>query len=80
MRALYDSGKTIPEDVSVIAIDVIPMSSYTVPALTTLVQPKENMGQEPVRILLDMIEGKAGHRHVTLPTTLREGESIRPMD
>ena len=80
MRALYDAGKTIPEDVSVIAIDGIPMSSYTVPALTTLVQPKENMGQEPVRILLDMIEGKAEHRHVTLPTEVREGESVRTLN
>lgn len=80
MRALHDGGKMVPEDVSVIAIDGIPMSNFVVPALTTLVQPKRDMGEEPVRILLDMIEGKAGHRHVTLPTTLREGESIRPMD
>lgn len=80
MRAIHDAGKSVPGDISVIAIDGIPMSAYSVPALTTLVQPKKDMGEEPVRLLLDMIEGKAGHRHVTLPTTLRKGESIRPMD
>ena len=80
MRAIHDAGKSVPGDISVIAIDGIPMSAYSVPALTTLVQPKKDMGEEPVRLLLDMTEGKAGHRHVTLPTTLREGESIRPMD
>ncbi len=76
MRAIHDVGKQVPKDISVIAIDGIPMSAYVVPALTTLVQPKKEMGEEPVRILVDMIEGKAGNRHVILPTTVREGESI----
>ncbi len=76
MRALYEGGKHVPTDVSVIAIDGIPMSAYTVPALTTLVQPKKEMGETPVHILVDMIEGKAKHRHVILPTTVREGESV----
>ena len=59
MRALHDGDKRVPADVSVIAIDGIPMSAYTVPALTTLVQPTKEMGEEPIRILMDMIEGKA---------------------
>lgn len=80
MRALHDGGKMVPEDVSVIAIDGIPMSNFVVPALTTLVQPKKEMGEEPVRILMDMIEGKAEHRHVILPTTVREGESVKALN
>ena len=76
MKALHDQGKRVPEDCSVVAIDGIDMSAYTVPTLTTLVQPQKEMGQEAVRILVDMIEGRAGNRHVLLETTTREGGSV----
>ena len=77
MKALHDSGRRVPEDCSVIAIDGIEMSVYTIPTLTTLVQPKEQLGGEAVRILLDMIEGRAGNRHIKLATTLRFGGSVQ---
>ena len=76
MKALHDAGKRVPDDCSVIAIDGIVMSEYAIPTLTTLVQPKENMGRISVEILLDMIRGGA-NRHTVLTTTLRPGESLR---
>ena len=76
MKAVHDSGRRVPEECSVIAIDGIEMSTYMVPTLTTLIQPKEQMGSEAVRILLDMVEGRAGNRRVLLHTTLRNGESV----
>lgn len=80
MKALSDEGWNVPEDCSVIAIDGITMSTYTVPTLTTLVQPAEELGERSVRILLDMVEKKAGNRHMELETSLREGGSIRKLD
>ena len=77
MRALRESGRSIPEDCSVIAIDGINVSEYIHPMLTTLCQPKTAMGETSVEILLDMIEGRGGNRHVTLPTELRAGQSVR---
>ena len=77
MKALHDSGKRVPEDCSVVAIDGIDMSAYSVPTLTTLVQPKRELGETAVQILVDMIEDRVGQRHVTLDTTLREGGSLR---
>lgn len=76
MKALSDEGWRVPEDCSVIAIDGITMSAYTVPTLTTLVQPAEELGEYSVQILLDMAEKKAGHRHLELETSLREGGSV----
>lgn len=76
IKALHDCGKHIPDDCSVIAIDGIPMSSYTIPTLTTLSQPKTEMGKESVHMLIDMIKGQAGNRHLQLTTTLRTGGSI----
>ena len=77
MRALRESGRSIPEDCSVIAIDGISVSEYIHPMLTTLCQPMTAMGEASVEILLDIIEGRGVHRHVTLPTALREGASVR---
>jgi transcriptional regulator len=47
--------------------------------LTTLCQPMTAMGEASVEILLDIIEGRGVHRHVTLPTALREGASVRQL-
>lgn len=76
MKAMHDRGKRVPEDCSVVAIDGIDMSNYAIPTLTTLVQPKEQLGVEAVDILLDMLEGRSGNRHVKVDTTLRTGGSV----
>ena len=77
MRALRESGRSVPSDCSVIAIDGISVSEYIHPMLTTLCQPMTAMGETSVGILLDIIEGRSGHRHVTLPTELRKGASVQ---
>ena len=77
MKALYDQGRRVPEDCSVVAIDGIDMSAYAAPTLTTLVQPQEELGERSVQILVDLIEGRGGNRHVLLPTGLRPGGSVR---
>ena len=77
IKALEDRGLHVPGDCSVIGIDGLEFSEYTRPTLTTLVQPRERMGAESVRILMDMIEGRGGNRHVLLDTELRPGGSVR---
>ena len=77
MRALHETGRRIPEDCSVIAIDGLTVSEYIHPVLATLCQPMEEMGRRSVEILLDLVEGRGTQRHETLPTALREGASMR---
>ena len=77
MRALRESGRSIPEDCSVIAIDGLTVSDYINPTLTTLCQPMEHMGRRSVEILLDMVEHRGGPIRETAHTTLRTGESVR---
>ncbi|MDO4404448.1 MAG: LacI family DNA-binding transcriptional regulator [Atopobiaceae bacterium] len=76
IKALHNAGLHVPQDVSVVAIDGIEMSLYTIPTLTTLSQPQETMGEEAVSILLDVLSGTSPNRHVRLETTLREGETL----
>ena len=77
MRALREHGRSVPGDCSVIAIDGLEISNYIDPILTTLCQPMEEMGTRSVEILVDMIEGRSGHRHEVLTTTLRPGASVK---
>ena len=76
IKALQDSGRRVPEDVSVIAIDGLDISAYTTPTLSTMVQPTQELGRESVKLLLEILEG-GPHRHLRLETSFREGASLR---
>ncbi|RRF88687.1 MAG: LacI family transcriptional regulator [Coriobacteriaceae bacterium] len=78
MKAIFDTGAKVPDDYSVIGIDGIEMSLYTIPTLATLCQPQESMGREAARILVDVVEGKTKNQHVRLKTTQRPGGSMGP--
>ena len=75
IKALSDAGVRVPEDCSVIAIDGIESTLYTIPTLTTLVQPKEAMGRRAVELLDALLHG-GGCRCELLDTSLREGGSV----
>lgn len=76
LKAANDLGRKVPDECSVIGFDGLTMSLYSVPTLTTLVQPSEKLGKEAVQTLLNVIEGKAKHQQKVLKTTLRKGESV----
>ena len=78
MRALRESGRSIPDDCSVIAIDGLTVSEYIFPMLTTLCQPTGELGEKSVELLLGVIRGGA-HGHLVLPTALRAGQSVRDL-
>jgi len=56
IRALREAGRRVPDDVSVIGFDDIPLASYFDPPLTTLRQPMEESGQRAVRLLIETIQ------------------------
>lgn len=58
VRALLDRGLRIPEDVSLMGFDNIEFSSVIYPPLTTIHQPKYEMGRAAVEILLRLAHDK----------------------
>lgn len=56
LRAL---GYGIPDDISVAGFDDIEVARYCSPGLTTVVQPKAEIGAQAARMLIDRIEGRA---------------------
>lgn len=57
MRAARDRGLRVPEDISIAGFDDLFLSSYTDPPLTTVRQPKQEMGRDAAGILLALLEG-----------------------
>ena len=58
IRGFLDVGLTVPEDVSVVGFDDIPLASYLPHPLTTMAQPVAQMGAAASRTLIDRIVGK----------------------
>lgn len=71
VRTAGELGLSVPDDVSVVGFDNIPESALTDPPLTTVDQSIQALGQEAIRMLLDLIEHPgAVPAQVTLPTEL----------
>ena len=77
IRALSDAGKRVPEDVSVIGFDGLPMGEFMVPRLSTVVQSVEDLAVRALELLRRSIEGDVTPLHDTLPVKLLLKESAK---
>lgn len=60
MSRFRDRGLVVPDDLSVIGIDDIPMSGMSSPTLTTVALPKEEAGRAAVDLLLSLLQQPDG--------------------
>ena len=77
LRALWEAGKRVPEDVSVMGLDGLALGKYLVPQLSTVRQDFQTIAQRSVEILLDAVEDGMPARHETVPFQVQPRESIR---
>src|SRR5450755_2885391 len=63
IRALRESGRNVPEDVSVVGFDDIQSAAFQNPALTTVRQPLREMGRAAAEILLKRINRPGSELH-----------------
>ncbi len=62
-------GVKVPEELAVVGYDDIPAAEVIEPALTTVRQPKLEMGDYAINMIVDKIEGReTGIKHKELPT------------
>jgi LacI family transcriptional regulator len=81
VRAALDRGLHIPEDLSLIGFDNIEFASVIHPPLTTIHQPKYEMGHAAIEILLRLAHDKYKQvpEHRTLGVELIERQSCRQL-
>lgn len=75
LRALHEAGLRVPQDISLAGYDGIDMANYTVPSLTTMRQPVEEIAKETTKLLFNIIAGKTAHQHITYEAQLLVKES-----
>ena len=81
LSVLAAAGRRVPEDVAVVGFDDSPVATSTRPALTSVRQPIEEMGQEMARLLIDVHRRGRSRatardpRHRTHPSRLERREA-----
>jgi DNA-binding LacI/PurR family transcriptional regulator len=68
IQAFREAGRQVPEDISVIGFDDMPLASYFDPPLTTVRQDTFTMGQEAARLLIKAVEHPdSSNQHLRMP-------------
>ena len=76
LRAAREAGLRVPEDLSVVGFDDIPIAEWSTPSLTTVRQPLTEMAVMAVRTLLEGAgSGASPMRRIELATDLIVRES-----
>ncbi|HMJ38369.1 MAG TPA: LacI family DNA-binding transcriptional regulator [Verrucomicrobiae bacterium] len=70
MAATQSAGLKVPDDLSVVGYDDLPMAAWTNPALTTVRQPIVEKGRLAARLLIHRMQGKAVESPLPLATSL----------
>lgn len=77
IRALSDHGLRVPEDVSVVGFDGLPIGDFTVPRLATVSQSVKVLAQRSVELLTQSIEGTPTPIHEVVPAIPQWRESAK---
>jgi DNA-binding LacI/PurR family transcriptional regulator len=76
--ARYELGIPVPEELSIIGFDDIPMAGWPGYSLTTIQQPVERMVDATIQVLMDAIEAPGAEAVIrTIPPTLVVRSSAR---
>ena len=80
IRAILELGQRVPADLSIVGFDDAPVASFANPPLTTVVQPKYEIGAIATKMLLErMRDLDIPPRRRVLDTSLLVRQSTAPM-
>ncbi|HZQ17267.1 MAG TPA: LacI family DNA-binding transcriptional regulator [Terriglobales bacterium] len=79
IRAIHDHGLRVPEDLSVIGMDDLPLAAFMSPRLSTIRQPLKAMGAAGATTLLKLIQGHEVPEETVIGPELVIRESTGPV-
>ena len=59
LRAAAEDGYSVPKDLAIVGYDDLELAQFTNPPLTTIAQPKREIGAQAVNLLVDRISRKS---------------------
>jgi LacI family transcriptional regulator/LacI family repressor for deo operon, udp, cdd, tsx, nupC, and nupG len=77
LMAARARGLILPEQLSVVGFDDVPAASYVLPPLTTINQPKVELGRLATQLMLDLLQDQPGRNHTLQPTLVHRGSTTR---
>ena len=69
MRCAKELGIQIPADISIMSLDDLLISRYMDPGLSTMTFPKEQLGEQAMRLLYRIIQGEEYNKRNLIKTT-----------
>lgn len=78
LKKIRERGLTAPQDISLVGFDDLFIASYTQPLLTTIRQPRRQMGRMAMEMLLKLFAGEEGNASVKVSGELIVRESTAP--
>lgn len=75
LSELLETSIPVPERMAIVGHDGVEMSMILYPRVTTIVQPRYEMGFTATNMLLDLIEKSAPVEHRIMPSTLFQGDT-----
>lgn len=80
LRAAQRHHRTVPDDLSVIAYEDVPVADYLTPPLTTIAMPMEKLGSRAVDALIEQIAGQLPHLELLdgAPELVKRGSTAPP--
>ena len=70
----------VPDDISVIGYDGLKIGSFYTPKLSTVSQSVELLTRRSFSVLMDCAERGGSRRHMTVPFTLSNRESVKHLE
>lgn len=78
MRTLISAGLRVPQDISVAGFDDIEFAAVAEPSLTTIHQPRRELGQAAASVLIDLLRGRPVPKNIRLETDIVLRDSVVP--
>lgn len=75
---LHRRGLKVPQDVSVVGFDNLPISRYALPPLTTVHHPAYEIGQQASLVMLQLLRGETPQAEVPAPRVIVRESSRAP--
>ncbi|HFD2083358.1 TPA: LacI family DNA-binding transcriptional regulator [Clostridium perfringens] len=76
-KSVIDQGLQVGEDISIMGFDGMDISKYYNPGITTVKQPKKNMANNSIDLLLALLAKKEDHKNIIFETKIIERESCK---
>lgn len=78
-NAIADMGLSVPQDLSVVGFDNLPLTGMVQPRVTTAGVSINQLGHTAAELLLQRLAGRKEERHIFLPCELVPRNSVQPL-